>query len=365
MICGLTGSENEQVRNVAEGIPSLHSYQNASMHLANSTSRAFQQIIRIDALHTAWQRVKSNGGGPGGDHVTADHFGRNLKSHLAKLADDLASGRYRPGPLAHYRIPKGSGGWRELAVPSIGDRVAQTAVLFAISQQLDIRMADESFAYRPGRSVEQALDRAHKLADTGLVWIVDADIERFFDSVCHRTLLQELAIWIDDARLLALVGLWLSAWGRSRRGLPQGAPLSPLLANLYLHPFDRLLAAAGISAVRYADDFILLCRSRASAEHACRLARTALRSRGLLLNKDKTRIAHVDEGIKFLGQVLVHTAEKVPRSTSSAPPWEPRPQTPSAAVGGNGFMRRTLRCLLGASSARRNVAKADSSSPSC
>ncbi len=209
---------------------------------------------------------------------------------------------------------------------------------------LDARMADESFAYRPGRSVDQALARARRLIGRGLVWIVDADIEKFFDSVPHRILIQELAIWLDDPRFLALIGLWLRVWGKGGRGLPQGAPLSPLLANLYLHPLDRILAAAQIMAVRYADDFVLLCRSREAAERACRITAGALKSRGLRLNANKTRIVHVQEGVHFLGQTLGGARPQAQRvARPPALPSPPPVQTP--LVVPPGLLRRALGAL--------------------
>lgn len=299
------------------------------------------------ALHIAWQKVRANGGGPGGDGVTIKVFASDLDRHIAGLAKGLATGRYRPGPLRRFRIPKSLGGYRELAVPPIVDRVAQTAVMLALVPLLDARMADESFAYRPGRSVDQALTRARKFLAEGFIWIVDADIERFFDSVPHSTLIQELAIWLDDPRLLALIGIWLRAWAKGARGLPQGAPLSPLLANLYLHPFDRMLAAARIAAVRYADDFVLLCPSRETAERARRIAGGALKSRGLRLNLEKTRIVHASKGVTFLGQTLGALNPK-PKAVVRLPALQQSAAViPQPSTKRSGLLRSTMEVLCG------------------
>jgi group II intron reverse transcriptase/maturase len=255
------------------------------------------------ALHDAWRRVRANGGGPGGDGDTIDSFARQLDRRLAALAADLASGRYRPGPLRRVAIAKPAGGKRELAIPCLRDRVAQTALLNALTPQLDHRMSETSFAYRPGRSVAQALAAARTQVAQGRRIVVDADIAGFFDNVPHAPLLAELGIWLDDPRLLALIGLWLRGFNPTARGLAQGAPLSPLLANLWLHPLDRLLAAAGHAAIRYADDFVVLCRHRAEADRALALVHAICAERGLLLHAAKTRIAEAAE-VRFLGEDL-------------------------------------------------------------
>lgn len=265
---------------------------------------ALEAAFSSAQLHRAWKKVRGNGGCGGGDGISLALFGRRATSRLAALRAALLDGSYRTGKLRHVRLKQPGGRRRELAIPTITDRIAQTAMLFAITPELDRRMSQRSFAYRPGRSAAQALALARRHLADGHTWIVDADISRFFESVPHGPLVQELAIWIEDEGLLGLIARWLAAFAPGGRGLPQGAPLSPLLANLYLHPLDRILAAAGIAAVRYADDFVLLARDRASAEAALRLTGKLLRGRGLALNPAKTAIVPARTGVRFLGQPL-------------------------------------------------------------
>ncbi len=255
------------------------------------------------ALARAFARVRANRGGAGGDGVTIEAFAANLDAKLVRLAAELAAGSWRPGPLRHASIAKPSGGVRVLAIPCIADRVAQTAMLAALVPVLDARMSAASFAYRPGRSVTQALALARTYLAQGRTWVLDADIRDFFGSVPHARLLEELAIWIDDDRLYALAGVWLRACG-SGRGLPQGAPLSPLFANLYLHPLDRILIAGGIRAVRYADDFLCLCENERAAWRTLRIVRRVLACRGLALAREKTRIVNDPAHVVFLGERL-------------------------------------------------------------
>ena len=260
-----------------------------------------EAVIDMRCLDRAWRRVRGNHGGPGGDGVTIAAFEAALVTNLRRLADELAHGRYRPGPLRRSRMPKPAGGFRELAIPCVRDRVAQAAVLDVLQPQLDLRQSPHSFAYRKARGVREALEAVRQAHQGGLIWTAETDIAQCFDTIAHASLMAELAIWLDDERLIGLVGHWLYGFGRNGRGIAQGAPISPLLANLFLHPMDRLLRAAGHLVIRYADDFLLLSTSEAGARQALGLARAILAKRGLALKQDKTRIVPPGTAFQFLG----------------------------------------------------------------
>lgn len=262
-----------------------------------------EQIASIPALQAGWRRVRANGGTAGGDGVTSREFESTLGSQLQALSAAVLSGRYRPGHLREIRMTRPDGRIRLLRIPDIADRVVQTACHMVLSRQLDPRMSGSSFGYRPARSVPQALCQVRALIARGHCWVVDADIMAFFDTVDHGRLRDDLAIWIDDPKVIRLIGLWLNGFGR-RQGLAQGAPISPILANLFLHPVDLALNDRG-GLVRYADDFVIMTRSRSQARATLRRAGRILQRRGLNLHPDKTGIRGPGEQFEFLGAQLV------------------------------------------------------------
>ena len=269
--------------------------------------RDFRRVAEPASLRAAWDRVRANGGAAGGDGVSGARFAERLDSRLAALREDLVSGRYRPGPLRAAALPKRGGGVRALRIPCVRDRIAQTACHMFLLERLDPEMSDLSFAYRPGRSVAKALARARLFARRR-PWVVDADIEAFFDSVPHGPLIAELPKWVDDAGLRRLIAVWVRGFGGSR-GLAQGAPISPLLANFFLEPLDRKLAAAGFPIVRYADDFLVFARGEAEGGHALRAVEAALRRRGLRLSATKSAVRRVGPDLVFLGEPLCAEAD--------------------------------------------------------
>jgi CRISPR-associated protein Cas1 len=266
------------------------------------------RIAAPDILGEAWRRVRANKGGPGADGVTIAEFATAIESNLASLSTALQLGRYRPGRLRRVSIARPDGRKRKLAIPSIRDRVAQTAALVAIGPLLDPRLSASSFGYRPGLGVDDAIAAVTAAFAVGRVWTLDADVTRYFDRVPHRRLVEELAIWLDDEAVFGLFTLWLRSFSHFGRGIAQGSPISPLLANLFLHPLDRLVAATGCTMVRYADDFVVLARSEPELRAAQAVITAVLKRRGLTLNGLKTQIVPPGVESMFLGRRLVAPA---------------------------------------------------------
>jgi len=243
-----------------------------------------EDIARLETLAEAWGRVRSNKGGPGVDGVSIADLAPAIEASLEALSAALLAETYRPHKLRRAFIRKPDGGRRPLSIPVVIDRLAQTAAMLALEPEMDARMSETSLAYRVGRGPPQAIAAVERAFAEKLVWTLDADIERYYDRIWHRQLMTDLAIWIDDERILRLLLRWLRTFGWRGRGVAQGAPISPLLANLYLHPFDRLMAVAGWRMVRYADDFVVLTRSEAETKRAFKDVERLLRGRGLALN---------------------------------------------------------------------------------
>ncbi len=290
-----------------------------------------QRALSHRQLSEAWERVRDNAGGPGVDGVTVDAFAPDLHIHLQALPRAVLGGRYRAMPLRECLIEKSPADehsaspttaaanaakrYRHLAIPTVADRVLQTAVAMVLTPILEREFEDTSFAYRRGRGVLQATQRIERLRDEGFVWVVDADIESFFDHIPHAPLLAALHTLVRDDRLIALITQWLRAPIASvdgsitprDRGVPQGSPLSPLLSNLYLDTLDEAMIDADHRIVRFADDFVILCRSQAQAESALALTHDVLTSLALRLNSEKTRIVDFNRGFRFLGVNFVRS----------------------------------------------------------
>jgi RNA-directed DNA polymerase len=404
---------------------------------SSGPSKVLRQVAAIPSLYQAWRKVRANRGAPGVDAVSLQAFEQNLQPNLSELARNLLNKTYEPLPARYVNVPKSNGKDRELAIPTVRDRIAQRAVLDHIEPLIEPLLLDCSYAFRPGRSVEMAIQRIIVARAQGFRWTVDADIKDFFPSINHRLLLQDLSRTIDDSDTLRLIELWLDAgvldgsrpsarwikhwrssiaganmavrdavgnlldeflsnrlgverdlsfsdptngqsvlideevisdsseistsprksgFGRAatrrllqdglllaiaeraalrgafaakllgiggaafllaaaapavirklretaspKTGALQGAPISPLLSNIYLHPFDLTFTEKGYRLVRYCDDFLILCRSEAEAQDALRFVETSLQERLLQLNPEKTRLVTPDEEFDFLG----------------------------------------------------------------
>jgi len=263
-------------------------------------------------LGSAFQKVWANGGSAGADKQTVAHFARQAESELTGLHEQLRDGTYRPQPVRRAWIPKpGSKEKRPLGIPAVRDRIVQAALRHVLEPIFETEFAGNSYGFRPGRGAKDALRRVDTLLKAGHDWVVDADLKSYFDTIPHEGLMALIKERVADGRVLALVERFLRAgvlerakgWQPTERGTPQGGVISPLLANLYLDPFDHQMERAGWELVRYADDFVILCRSQTQAQAALGQVQAWMEEAGLTLHPEKTRIvnANAPGGFDFLG----------------------------------------------------------------
>ena len=262
-------------------------------------------------LRAAFERVKANDGAPGVDHVTVRAFEAHLEGNLARLSRSLRDGTYRPQAVRRAWVPKpGRKEKRPLGIPTVRDRVAQTALRSVLEPIFERDFAEHSYGFRPGRGAKDALREVARLLREGHSWVVDADIRSYFDSIPRERLLARVAEKIADGRVLALLGAYLEqevmeglARWTPEAGTPQGAVISPLLSNIYLDPLDHKMAERGYVMVRYADDFVILCRTEAEARGALAEVEAWMEEAGLRLHPEKTRVVDAREpgGFDFLG----------------------------------------------------------------
>jgi RNA-directed DNA polymerase len=282
------------------------------------------KVTREKNLRAAARKVIANRGSAGVDNVSVEMFEGRLDTEIEKLIMALEGGQYRPQAVRRVDIPKpGTSKTRPLGIPTVRDRVVQTALRHALEPIFERDFAEHSYGFRPGRGCKDALRRVNKLLTEGHVHVVDADIQGYFDAIPKDRLMASVQEKVTDKRVLSLIQSFLdqevmdqcSRW-TPERGTPQGAVISPLLANIYLDPLDHLMAAEGFEMTRYADDFVIMCTTRADAERALVLIEGWMAEVELTLHPEKTHIAHgIEEGFEFLGYRFANN-ERWPRKKS-------------------------------------------------
>jgi RNA-directed DNA polymerase len=269
------------------------------------------KVYSLRNLRAAFTQVKANRGAAGVDHVTIEMFANDLEANLARASEQLVTGSYQPQAVRRKWIPKpGSNQQRPLGIPTVRDRVVQGALRNVLEPIFERDFAEHSYGFRPERGCKDALRRVHQLLKTGNTWVVDADLASYFDTIPQDKLLEQVAQKVADSRVLELITAMLQqgvmeamAYWTPTAGTPQGAVISPLLSNIYLDPLDHEMAKGGFEMVRYADDFIILCRSEAEARAALTRVQAWTATAGLQLHPEKTRLVDATQrgGFEFLG----------------------------------------------------------------
>jgi group II intron reverse transcriptase/maturase len=274
-------------------------------------------VFNFASLSTAFLQVKENQGCAGVDGITIKEYENDLRKNLTELENELAHKTYSPFPLLKILVDKGNGETRALCVPTVRDRVAQTAVLHVIEPILEKEFEECSFAFRKGRSVKQAVYKVKEYYDQGYRWVVNADIDAFLDSVDHELLFAKIEKFIRDEEIVKLMESWIKAevWdGKNlnmlEKGIPQGSPLSPILANLFLDELDEKMLKIGQKYVRYADDFLILCKIPKKAKESLEFTEEMLDK--LLIKLDESDIVSFDQGFKYLGVTFLRSLVMVP-----------------------------------------------------
>ena len=317
--------------------------------------RLFDKVFAERNLWAAFQQVAKNGGAAGVDHQSVGAFEKQLPDAIWELSDALKEKRFAPQAIRRVQIPKpGTKETRPLGIPTVRDRVVQAAIVNAIEPIFERDFAEHSYGFRPGRGCKDALRRVDRLLKAGYVHVVDADLKGYFDSIPHDRLMQRLQEKIADGPVLQLIESFLKAdimdeasqW-TPQQGAPQGAVLSPLLSNVYLDPLDHLVAQAGFEMVRYADDFVILCRTVEDAAKALELVRQWTSDNGLTLHPTKTQVVDArTTGFSFLGYTF-RGRHRWPRDKSLAKLKETiRVKTPRTSGDSLQFVIANLNCTL-------------------
>ena len=269
------------------------------------------KVYRAETLKEAWQKVAANGGAAGVDGQSVKQFAARAEMYLKELSIALERGTYRPMPVRRVEIPKGGGKHRPLGIPVVKDRIVQTALKFVLEPIFEREFLEMSYGFRPGLGCKDALREVEGWLKEGYTFVVDADLRSYFDTIPHAWLMERVKEHVSDGRVLELIEAFLQQdiikdmerW-TPVGGTPQGAVVSPLLANIYLHALDCQMKQKGYRMVRYADDFVVLCRSAEEAQAALAEVKAWVEANGLSLNAEKTHVGDCrqeGQGFEFLG----------------------------------------------------------------
>ena len=268
------------------------------------------KVYRLDTLEAAFEKVKANDGAPGVDQMCIADYERHIESNLRRLSNQLKEGTYQPQPVRRTWIPKpGRAEKRPLGIPTIEDRVVQMALKMVLEPIYEKGFSRRSYGFRPRRGTKDALRQVDYLLNEGYRWVVDADLKGYFDTIDHQILMEEVEKRVTDGKVLELIRAFLECEvidgeqsHRPEEGTPQGGVISPLLANIFLDPLDQMMEQKGFEMVRYADDFVVLCRTAQQAEQALQIVRRWTEQVGLQLHPEKTKLVDESTGsFDFLG----------------------------------------------------------------
>jgi group II intron reverse transcriptase/maturase len=302
--CG-NSVEHERRRN---GQSDSRMIENDNINTNKPTERMLERILSSDNMNEAYQKVKRNKGAGGVDKMEMDELLEHLKTHREEILTSLLTGSYKPYPVKRVEIPKENGKTRKLGIPTLRDRVVQQAILQVLSPIYEKQFVETSYGFRPNRGCHDALKKCQEYANQGYWYVIDIDLEKFFDTVNQSMLMEILSRLIKDNRVLSLIQKFLNAgimdrgmFIRSDVGVPQGGPISPLLANIMLNELDQKLEEWGYRFVRYADDLMIFTKSkRAGQRQFQRVSKFIEGKLKLKINKEKTSITRLNQ-IKYLG----------------------------------------------------------------
>ena len=291
-----------------------HSVEQMETREQDNARDLMEEILDRDNLNKAYKRVKTNKGAPGIDGMTVEEALPWLKEHQKELLDSIRGGWFKPNPVRRKEIPKPDGGIRKLGIPTVIDRIVQQAVAQVLTPIYEPLFIDGSYGYRPNRSAQMAVEKVKEYAEQGYGYAVQLDLSKYFDTLNHAMLINILRRTIKDERVIQLIKRYLKSGVlengicvKTEEGSPQGGPLSPLLANIYLNEFDQEFERRGVKVIRYADDIVLLAKSKRATERLLETSTRYLEDKmKLTVNKEKSKAVSVGaiRNFKFLGFAL-------------------------------------------------------------